>query len=82
MHEVGAHALNGRFNFPLLHCPPQLPVGLTIPILGRIFAVHGFGGRGAAALLPRSFLGFLCPAQDAVLHMLVEDLHLVVAPHL
>ena len=62
--------------------PPQLPVSFAIPILGRIFAVHGFGGRGAAALLPRSFLGFLCPAQDAVLHMLVEDLHLVVAPHL
>lgn len=50
--------------------------------LGRIFAVHGFCGRRAALLEPGSFLGLLCPAQDAVLHMLVEDLHLVVAPHL
>lgn len=65
----------------LHHCPRQLPVTVAIPILGRIIAVHGFGRR-ADLLHPRSLLGLLCPAQHALLHMLVEDLLLVVAPHL
>ena len=68
--------------FQLPHCSSPA-AHFTIPILSRIGAVAMLGfDRGVALPQPWFLLRLLRPAQDALLHVLVEDLLLVVAPHL